>query len=428
MYVEHVSIHDFKGIEDCDLSFRKGFNLIIGENGKGKTSLLEALSIGISGFLSGVHAPGVHARNFQPEEARAVYSLQGDGGYEPEYHWPSVRMTAEFEDAKDQTFQEYQWTRFRESHQAQTKTDPRDVCNRAETMSSNANTVLPVICYQSAARVWSQKRKKQSDRSSREKRTRLAGYVDCLSDESSVKQMLKWCVDMEMIAWQTDKPVREYEAVKKAVGDAMSQMEGRATSVFYDKRSEELMYRQGQDVTPISALSAGYQSLIWMVFDIAYRMAVLNPFLMERIAETPGLVLIDELDLHLHPRWQWQVIDVLRRVFPRVQFIATTHSPIIIASAKDVWCIDIENLKKPKEQRSGYGLEVNYILRQVQNASDLPDSIQSILENFYQCIDAEDFMGAKKALARLESEIGKESPLAVKARERLELELALSEG
>lgn len=59
MYVKGIVIHDFKGIEYCQLSFKKGFNLIIGENGKGKTSLLEALAIGISGFLSGVHGGGI---------------------------------------------------------------------------------------------------------------------------------------------------------------------------------------------------------------------------------------------------------------------------------------------------------------------------------------------------------------------------------
>lgn len=63
MHVKTIAIHDFKGIEHCQLTFKPGFNLIIGENGKGKTSLLEALAIGISGFLSGVHGGGIHPRN-----------------------------------------------------------------------------------------------------------------------------------------------------------------------------------------------------------------------------------------------------------------------------------------------------------------------------------------------------------------------------
>lgn len=81
MYVKSISIHDFKGIESCQLAFRPGFNLIIGENGKGKTSLLEVVAIGISGFLSGIHGGGIRSRNFSVEEARTSYVLQGDGAW-----------------------------------------------------------------------------------------------------------------------------------------------------------------------------------------------------------------------------------------------------------------------------------------------------------------------------------------------------------
>lgn len=248
-----------------------------------------------------------------------------------------------------------------------------------------------------------------------------------MSDEASVKLMLEWCSRMEQIAWQNGTPVREYEAVKQAVAKAMTQLENEPIRIFYDKRSEELMYQKEGVVVPISVLSAGYQSLIWMIFDIAYRMATLNPFLAENISQAPGLVLIDELDVHLHPRWQWQVIDVLRHVFPNVQFIATTHSPIIIASAKNVWCIDIEQMDQPKTSMSGYGLEIDYILKKIQNATDLPDSVEDLLKSFYQCIDKEDFSQAKVILSQLEQDIGRDSPLAVKARERLDLEIALME-
>ena len=102
------------------------------------------------------------------------------------------------------------------------------------------------------------------------------------------------------------------------------------------------MYKTEDLVLPVSDLSSGYQSLIWMVFDIAYRMAILNPNKRSEVCATKGIVLIDEIDMHLHPKWQWNIIDSLRKTFPNVQFIATTHSPILFASAKDVWIIDIE--------------------------------------------------------------------------------------
>ena len=84
---------------------------------------------------------------------------------------------------------------------------------------------------------------------------------------------------------------------------------------------------------PFHLLSDGYRNVVGMAADIAYRMATLNPHLLERvIGETPGIVMIDEIDLHLHPNWQRQVVDHLLRAFPQVQFVATTHSPFIIQS------------------------------------------------------------------------------------------------
>ena len=421
MYIKELSIHNFKGIDDCCLSFKEGFNLIIGENGRGKTSILEALSIGLSGFISGIHGNGIRSRNFLPEEARTVYTLQGDGAYEPVMYWPSVEITADIDS------QQYTWVRSKAGYGAQTVTSPRDICHLAEKLLADISAKLPVICYQSAARVWSQKRKKQTNTFTRKKTSRIAGYIDCVSDESSMKVMLDWCSRMEQIAWQKNKPVREYEAVKQAVAKAMTILEHIPVTVFYDKQSEELMYQKGDEVVPISVLSAGYQSLIWMIFDIAYRMAVLNPFMTDDIHETTGIVLIDELDVHLHPRWQWKIIEVLRHVFPCVQFIATTHSPIIIASAKSVWCINIENIRKPKCSMNGYGLEVDYILKNIQHAANLPDLVTQMLKDFYQYVDDGSLHQAEGMLLKLENEIGLENPIVVKARERLDLEIAFAE-
>ena len=82
-------------------------------------------------------------------------------------------------------------------------------------------------------------------------------------------------------------------------------------------------------------LSDGYKNTLSMVADIAYRMAVLNPWLLDRVlTETTGIVLIDEIDLHLHPQWQQRIIGDLRTIFPKVQFIVSTHAPLVINSVK----------------------------------------------------------------------------------------------
>jgi len=86
---------------------------------------------------------------------------------------------------------------------------------------------------------------------------------------------------------------------------------------------------------PVDILSDGIRNIIGLVADIAHRMARLNPQLEEKAAtETPGIVLIDEVDMHLHPEWQQVVIQSLKLAFPLIQFIVTTHSPQVLSTVR----------------------------------------------------------------------------------------------
>ncbi len=422
MRITEAHIKNFKGIDEWNFTFRPGFNLIKGENGKGKTSILEALAVGLGGFLAGIE--GVAARHFSKEEIRRQYLMTGEGSCSCAYQVPvEVALTAEFPEQNKMI----SWTRGRSSIQASRSTiQPREIVKLAEQMSNQQDTCLPIICYQGAGRVWSQKRDKVQD-VFRKRYTRTVGYTDTLSEASNIKLLLNWCVKMEQVAWQKETKIAEYEAVKKAVSDFMGYMDhGEQYEIFYDKQLEELMYREKEVIQPVSNLSAGYQSLIWMVFDIAYRMAVLNPFLLSQVTETAGIVLIDELDMHLHPKWQWKVIDALRQTFPKVQFIATTHAPILFASAKDVWLIDIEQ-EEIQYSHSHYGLDVNSSVKQYQGEYDLPEEVGKDVEAFSDAMDAEDFQTAKIFLDKLADSTSPEFPLIAGLRARYEIETSWPE-
>src|SRR5690606_8031953 len=96
---------------------------------------------------------------------------------------------------------------------------------------------------------------------------------------------------------------------------------------------------------PHSLMSDGVKRMLGIVTDIAYRCVVLNGFLGNNaVKESRGLVMIDELDLHLHPTWQKQVVGDLKRAFPKIQFVATTHSPFIVQSLKSDELINLDKL------------------------------------------------------------------------------------
>ena len=417
MRIQKAEILNFKGIENWELEFKPGFNLIKGENGKGKTSILEALAVGLGGYIAGIN--GVATRHFSQEEIRRSYLRTGEGAYAVTHHLPTqVRLTVDMEEGNGC----YTWTRGRNSlKSSRSTTQPRDIVRLAEEMSNQIETELPLICYQSAGRVWSQKREK-TENIFKTQYLRTIGYLDSLVEASNIKLLLNWCVKMEQVAWQKGKKIAEYEAVKKAVAKFMSAMDHKGKyEVFYDKQIESLMYAETEKVLPVSDLSSGYQSLIWMVFDIAYRMAVLNPFLLDEIAKTHGIVLIDELDIHLHPKWQWKVIRALRETFPNIQFIATTHAPILFGSATDVWLIDIEG-DTPHYSYSHYGIDVNTAVRQFQGEFELPEEIYADVKTFYEAMDREAYAEAKNILDKLSERTAPEFPLIADMRAMYDVE------
>lgn len=238
---------------------------------------------------------------------------------------------------------------------------------------------------------------------------------------------MNWCAKMEQVSWQKDKKIGEYEAVKNALSHFMAVMdEGHISRIQFDKQTSELSYIDSGASLPIRCLSAGYQSVIWMVLDIAYRMAVLNPNLRERAADSTGIILIDELDMHLHPKWQWKVIEALQETFPNVQFIAATHSPILIAACKDGHLIYVDH-DSISYGMTDYGMEVNDVLTYTQGSNAMAESVKEQMDSFYGLIEEGKLEDAEKELFQLEQSLGKEHTELNKARTALDFERAIRE-
>lgn len=215
-----------------------------------------------------------------------------------------------------------------------TKIDDKAVCTWMKKLTNQPDSILPLISFQSAARAWKVRRGDFGTVLQKKLDDRRCGYIGCLGSSMDVKSIQQWCMKQEVIAVNKGK-VREYETFKNVISTFMKEINelSEAPEVYYSPQFGELAYRDGKEDMAISKLSAGYQSLLWMIMDLAYRVCLLNPELSDR-SQIKGIVLIDEIDMHLHPKWQWNIIKALSTTFKNVQFITATHSPIVISSAK----------------------------------------------------------------------------------------------
>lgn len=383
MYLSKIHIENFKGIKNADFSFSKSMNLIIGNNGTGKTSVLEAIAVALGSYLAGID--GVNTLHFSKDEIRRENQLLGEGSNNIEYKTP-ILVEAELEINNIV----YSFIRQKKSVSSSRSTiEPRTICKIAGEMARDINSILPIISYQSFSRISNQKKDKWENPFSSDF-SRIVGYTDCLEEASNTKMLTNWCKRMEQIAWQEEKNIAEYEAVKEAVSKFMQIMlDSKHINIFYDKRTEELMYSNTLETLPVRFLSSGFRTLLGMVLDISYRMAVLNPNLLEDIiSNTPGIVLIDEIDMHLHPNWQWKVVEALKTTFPKIQFIATTHSPIVISSCQNENLIMLNPidlfLDKPSEiihERTVKGWQVDDVLKQYMNSNNRdPETTEKLSE------------------------------------------------
>ncbi|MHA7634558.1 AAA family ATPase [Corallococcus sp. M7] len=342
MRIERIEVKNFRGFASRAFEFSPSFNVLIGDNGTGKTAILDALSIAAGAIfldLEGATPPGIHR-----DDVRRVMHTHGEIPTLEALYPVEVRCRGLIEGKS------LEWARTLEGpNKHTTHGQTSDLSKRTLSWRSQVrkgkDVVLPLIAYYGTGRLWLQRRARQSAASDGAKvlkpRSRFRGYHGCLDPSSNHKDFVSWFKTMELIQLQEGRALGTLGAVKHALRECMRDW----TDVRYDLRLGMLVASKKDGVQlPFDMLSDGARSMLAMVGNIAYRSATLNPHLREQApSQTPGIVLIDELDLHLHPNWQREVVDDLRKVFPQLQFVATTHSPFIVQSLRENELINLDD-------------------------------------------------------------------------------------
>ena len=352
MKIHELRLKNFRKFEDSVFRFNAdtGVTVLIGNNATGKTAILDALSIMMGCYLQDFKT--VTARHIRKNEIRLKRVALGDTiTLEPQWkEGVAVACTASLDeliDSQSSTPGTLSWSKELNSRSGRNiRKNANNIARfggeAAGRVEKGEPVLLPVLGYYGTGRLWHQKQ----DTTLSEPDSRTVGYRDCLEPASTYKLFLKWFAKLEQSALQRGKKFGVLEAVRQAITTCIPE----CRTIYFDIQQQQLMVElNSEELYSFNNLSDGYRNTLAMVADIAHRAARLNPQLMDKAAiETPGIVLIDEVDLHLHPKWQRTVLNDLRKAFPKIQFIASTHSPFIIQSLKPGEVIDL-NSKLPAD-------------------------------------------------------------------------------
>jgi predicted ATP-binding protein involved in virulence len=347
MNIHEISLENFRCFAEKQITFAPQFNVLIGDNGVGKTAVLDALAVGVSTLLLGIDGPT--SRSIHLNDVRQVTNLERDIPTN-ELLFP-VRIHCKGTIAD----REIEWGRsLLGKDRRTTRKDAAVIAGIAAQLQlkvrESSDVMLPLIVYYDTGRLWFHTDpntgtwlilRQNSARSKVGRGSRLDGYSTCLNPDNNQEFLHRWFRTQELSALQRGMVNPTLEGVRTAISKGMERWQ----RVYYDVQLDDLCAEDSdRNRMPIRLLSAGQRNVLYMILDIAYRAATLNPHFGAEAAErTEGVVLIDEIDLHLHPKWQRRVVDDLRRVFPCIQFIATTHSPIIVQSLRQGELIDLND-------------------------------------------------------------------------------------
>jgi predicted ATP-binding protein involved in virulence len=183
------------------------------------------------------------------------------------------------------------------------------------------------------------------------------------------KRFLAWYDWQERIE-RFNKNNRVLDIVRQSILDILNDADDTAFSTIDIDPSEynnpKLIIQKGDDKVEVNQLSSGEKSLLMLVSNLAYRMALLNPNSKDPLKEGQGIVLIDEIDLHLHPRWQREVVPKLLKLFPKIQWVVTTHSPLVLSYAPEGKALRLVN-KEIKEYKYFRGMRLTDIFYDLYN-------------------------------------------------------------
>lgn len=401
MIVTRLNLANLRAIEAAEFRFKPGFNLIVGVNGVGKTSVLNALAVCLSAVTKQANMLRGRVESFAIEDIRAsAEALTVECG---------VRIGGQ-----DHTYLVHK-PRAASVPQERMVGMPREqVHDTPERTEFFGDAPSPVSGKEPGGRplavLFSTNRAVPTERAPARNVAAggvAAAFADAFADrELRLGEFAAWMRVQK--ALQSERPAagRALAAFEEAVARFLP---GYGSLRLDGEDGRQVWIDRGGNAIPVRQLSDGERGTLALVLDLTRRLAQANPSLTDPAAEAGAVVLIDEIDLHLHPKWQRQIVHNLQAAFPRCQFIATTHSPQVIGEVEHdrIQIIADNQVYAPTHS---YGVDSSRVLEEVMGAEPRAKEIQDLLTEVSHAIGRQEFARGRELLAQLVERLGDSDP------------------
>ena len=414
MEITSLKLANIRSIKTAEFRFQPGFNLIAGLNGVGKSTVLDALRFCLSRVLT-LTTPSRAKLSFNRRDIRSgFFFLDADLSLTigvdklrfTRRQWREQFAADDDENLKElrrkilesERLRDRARNLLRELEESHGVSDSDSfVPSKARFLIAARTAKVPPNCV-----FFSTNRSVVSSASTAKSRAaggKSAAYAEALVPRPMyVAQFADWMRVQEALSKEQSAARRHLQVLRSAVDRFLPTYENLRPADEADEKSSHLMINQGKIELDVGQLSDGERGVLALVLDLARRLSQANPSLEDPLSEGHAVVLIDELDLHLHPKWQRQIVHNLTTTFPRCQFIATTHSPQVVASVEPDQVLLLASNEIIHPDRS-LGMDSNWILRHLMEADDRPEEAMAAIQSVESLIEEGTFEEAHVAIS-----------------------------
>lgn len=430
--MNRIVIKNFRCYEEMSIEFRRGINLLIGDNSVGKTSLLRACNLVINSFFSGFSDENTVWKSAEAYDFREIRNadLQTDDlpinitfyldehdclpiilANEKEYY-----LKAKMNCDDDSNLTELKIEKKSKKSSRTLTTSLKPLKEYASLLQKNSHMIvnnesfqrnaLPLFAFFTTEDIHTG-RKIDKNKFKKYPQKPSFGYFESYD----CKGLLEYWLKRMLVLKEANKGEVEIECVRAALKSALGD-EGCGIISDIDIRISAaevyFIHCDGREVRS-DLLSDGYRRLINIVVDLAMRCALLNKvmFGVDAYLHTHGTVIIDEIDEHLHPALQVRILNALHKTFPKIQFIVSTHAPLVMSSVEPnednaVYKLEFKDGIYAYSELDTYGLDANVIMEELMGANNRDIKVDEKIKEIEEFIADKNIEKAKSLLENLE--------------------------